>query len=84
MGDRTIEPGEIVRTARKAAGLSQMTLALELGLTSGQFISNIERGTAPVPPRYVTQLSERLGIDREQLIDSMIAWDKARLLEEIG
>ena len=79
-----MEPGQIIRQARQASGVSQLTLALELGFTNGQFISNIERGLSPLPPKYVGRISDRLGIDREILIDALIAEERTQILEEVG
>jgi len=41
--------GELLRKKREAAGLTQMDVAEKAGLSSPQFISNIERGACGAP-----------------------------------
>lgn len=55
-----IQLGRELLKARKAKGYSQRKLAEHLGLTSSQFISNIERGLGKLPPHQYGPLSELL------------------------
>lgn len=58
---------EFLRQARIKAGLSQNAVARMLGLQSGQFISNIERGVAFPPANKIVSYSKILKVDSEIL-----------------
>ena len=61
-----------IRSARLKKNLSQKELATALGLTSPQFISNIERNLAPVPIHYIPLLSRILGVPQKELVRALI------------
>jgi DNA-binding XRE family transcriptional regulator len=61
------EPGsKAVRFARKAMGLSQASLATELGLTQ-ETISRYETGALPIPAEYRLALAGLLGREERRL-----------------
>ncbi len=78
------ELGELIKNARIAQGISQLCLAAELGLTSGQAISNLERGIGALSPRHIVRMTEVLKVDRAQLEAAFerIAVARARLQME--
>ena len=49
---------EFVRKSREKSGLSQLDVAEVMGYTSGQFISNIERGICELPAENVRHFCE--------------------------
>lgn len=53
---------------RSEHGLTQSELSVLLGLKSSQFISNIERGRAGIPPEFVIPLSRKLGISKTEMV----------------
>lgn len=68
--------GHYLKQIRTTAGVSQQALARELGLASGQSISNIERGLSRLPPRHYDAISRILGVPKDDLVD--IALDERR------
>lgn len=61
----------VIKTKREKAKVSQAELAEALGYGSGQFISNIERGLAALPPTAITNTCNMLNIKNMVLIDAM-------------
>lgn len=62
---------KLIKCARLDLGLSQGELAAKIGC-HGQFISNIERGTCSIPPKYLDKLSIALMVSREKIKRAMI------------
>jgi transcriptional regulator with XRE-family HTH domain len=61
--------GEFLSKKRERAGVSQEVLAAKLGYSSGQFISNWERGTSFPPMDKLPKLAAILHIPIEELIN---------------
>ena len=57
-----------LREKRMNARFSQVELAEILGYTSGQYISNIERGTCPFPTENLPLLAKVLQVPLAKLI----------------
>jgi transcriptional regulator with XRE-family HTH domain len=55
--------GEFFKEARIKAGLSQVDVAKKFGWTSGQQVSNAERGLSQFPIRRLKALCHLLGVD---------------------
>lgn len=68
---------------REKAGLTQAELAGKLGVDN-QFISNIERGICPLPPKHFKVLSRMLDIPVEKFIDYNVERYVARMKKQIG
>jgi transcriptional regulator with XRE-family HTH domain len=64
--------GELVKKHREKKKISQHKLGLKLGFTGGQFISNLERSTTPVPANLIGPISELLGINRRTLVSEAL------------
>jgi len=62
---------KLLREARVKSGMSQGTLAQVFNLTSGQFISNMERAVTPIPLDKAAKICGLLGIRRQEMIDAM-------------
>lgn len=65
---------KLLYEARKRIGLSQGQLAKALGLSTAQYISNIERGLCPVPIRKVKKFCKILKIE-PKVLTSLMAQD---------
>ena len=61
--------GLLISQKRVKMGIPQRILGERLGVTI-QFISNIERGRAPLPVNLIKQTSEVLGIPLHELINA--------------
>jgi ribosome-binding protein aMBF1 (putative translation factor) len=59
---------QLIKTARVAAGMSQLELATRVGHTSGQYISNLERGRVCFPKKLILKLSATLNISVSDLV----------------
>ncbi|MCB0404324.1 MAG: helix-turn-helix domain-containing protein [Bdellovibrionales bacterium] len=67
--ERRKELGQYLREKRMQAGLTQLTVARSVKLTSAQSISNIERGMAPVPTFVLRKM-----IQLYQISEAEIMW----------
>lgn len=59
-----IRPGEAIRSAREAAGLSQQALAERIGLATNASISNLERGVAILTVETAIKIADACGVSR--------------------
>jgi transcriptional regulator with XRE-family HTH domain len=59
--------GRFVKRQRTNRGLSQETVAYDLGYKSRQFISNVERGFRLIPTSKVDTLAKLLAVDPKEL-----------------
>lgn len=73
----------MLRSYRKKAGLTQTELAYKLGYTSPQFISNIERQLAGLPPAKFTKVSALLKIPMATLTKSNMLWAETKMRRAI-
>ena len=64
--------GERIKKAREAAGLSQKEITDALGLSSPQYISNIERGLAQLPAPYIPTVARMIKISESVLIEDLV------------
>lgn len=64
--------GEILKQAREKAGLSQGELAKELGYSSPQLISNVERGLCSVPLKKARDFCRLTGMAQKDLRNILI------------
>ena len=65
-----ISVGSTIRKKRKELGMTQDDLAKATGYVSKAFISDIERGKAPLPVKKIPIFKRILGIDEGQLVTS--------------
>ena len=80
--------GEILKTLREKAGLTQSDAASALGYTTPQFISNVERGIAMPPIKTIPKLARLYNTDASYLFgcvrDAKIADMREKLNREFG
>lgn len=68
-----MEIGEIIKSYRAKAGMTQLELAFKLGYKIPQFISLIENGHSKVPLNIIAELVAILRIPEELVISSLVA-----------
>lgn len=71
-----------LRKMRERAGLTQEEFGQQLGV-DGQFVSNIERGVASLPPKHFPKVAELCKVEVKQLVAWSVARYKQRLNEKI-
>jgi transcriptional regulator with XRE-family HTH domain len=76
--------GKYLKKKRVDAGLSQRAVGVRLGYGSAQFISNIERGEASIPPKVVRKLIPLLKISERDIMRVMMQEYETYLKSEIG
>jgi len=75
---------ELLRYLRIKASLSQRDVAESLGLESGQFISNFERGACLPPLKSLPELASLYRVPLKRLFDKYSAAKKLREWEIIS
>lgn len=65
--------GKFIHQKRTSAKLSQAQLARIVGWTSPQFLSNIERDEAAIPPNKVLKLAKALNTNPDEFIKRHLA-----------
>jgi transcriptional regulator with XRE-family HTH domain len=76
--------GDFIKNSREKAGLSQVDIADALGLSSAQYISNIERGVSPLAKKLIVKLAKTLKVDPEKIVDVILSELKDKYLRELG
>lgn len=71
-----------VKRAEHEKRYSQNDLSKLLGMKNGQFISNIERGLCSIPIKQITLVSKVLGIERSEVVETMVLDYRNNLQEE--
>lgn len=66
------ETGRVLKEERLKKDITQSELAEKIGLTSPQYISNVERGLCPISPTLLRKACKVLQIRPEALIDACI------------
>ncbi len=64
--------GKYLKQRRVDSNYSQVELADKLGFSSGQFVSNWERGVCAPPGDTLHKLIGMLKLDREKIVEAMI------------
>lgn len=70
--------------ARRRAGLSQATVAEAFGYSSGQFVSNWERGVSLPPLECLPQLVTLLGLSADAVAALYYKYDRQHRKEEFS
>lgn len=73
-----------LRQARERAGLTQSQLAKALGYTTPQFISNIERDLAFLPPGKFKAASKALAVPVSKMIKAKESMTRAKYKKRYG
>lgn len=76
--------GEIIKTARKAKGLTQLDLAKHLGYESTQFVCLFELGKSKVPAKTLGKLVPILGLSKKKIQKMLVDNFENELKEEMG
>ncbi len=75
-----MKAAKLIRKARKKLGLSQKQVSESLGLTTSQFVSNVELKKSPIPPERVREFCEILELNSKELISAIADDFKAKYL----
>jgi transcriptional regulator with XRE-family HTH domain len=73
----------MIKEARLKVGLTQYELGKILDVDT-QFISNIEREIAPLPPKHIRTLSKVLKVPVQRFIDYNVERYIGRIKKQIG
>ena len=73
--------GKFLKAQREKAGLSQRQVAIELGYTTAQFVSNWERGLINPPMTTMTVLLDLYKMSKKDLTDLLVGEYRATLNE---
>lgn len=76
--------GAKLREARVAACVTQRELADHMGMTTPQFVSNIERGVAFIPPDNVARWAKKIGVAPVLLREDILKVRQAELAAKYG
>lgn len=74
--------GDYFKDRRVNAGLTQADVAQALGLSTGQFISNWERGVSMPPMDYLPRLVKLYRMNRSELVQ-LYTTEQERFIKEI-
>lgn len=75
--------GKTIEIARNNLGISQWSLAEHLGWTTGQFISNIERGQASIPIKDFKKFAKVLKVNVDLLVKAYLTDIERQVREEL-
>ena len=67
-----INIGKYLKNQREKAGLSQRQVAIELGYTTAQFVSNWERGLISPPMNTMVTLVDLYKMPKKELIELLV------------
>jgi transcriptional regulator with XRE-family HTH domain len=70
---------EIIKKIRVENKLTQAQLTEMLGMRNGQYVSNMERGLAKIPAKYIGFLHRRFNIPINDLIDAIVLDERIRV-----
>lgn len=71
--------GTYLKEKRETSNLTQSEVALKLGYTTPQFISNIERGISNVPLKALKTLIELYKVQPDEVIEILLQQKKRQL-----
>ncbi len=74
----------MLKVLREKAGLTQREFSEKMGYTNAQFISNIERGLAELPPAKFKAAARALGVQVGDLVSLRLKNEKTRLMKRYG
>lgn len=73
----------VMQQYRIKANKTQAEISTKLKWSTPQFISNIERGLAPIPPKHFKGLNRELNIPIKKMMLHNIDWYVARMKREM-
>lgn len=76
--------GDLIRIYREQSNISQTKLARKLGYTTGQYVSNIERGLCSVPIDKIEKLEKILDLPRHYTASALVNDYKDKVFDELG
>ena len=76
--------GSYLKNVRMDKGLTQSDVAVKLGYTSPQFISNIERGISKVPLKTLRHFIDLYQLNPEHLIETILEEKRHQIRKALG
>ena len=73
--------GKYLKSQRERTGLSQREVAIELGYTTAQFVSNWERGLISPPMTTMVTLIELYKMPKKELIELLVTEYRSSITE---
>lgn len=70
---QVIQLGKFLKESRESAGLSQRDVAVKLGYSTPQFISNWERSVSTPPLKTLKKISELYKVAPDELFNVLLA-----------
>lgn len=80
---KTNHVGTLAKGARLQAGLSQWAVAKKLGYTTAQYISNYERGLAPMSPKIAKKFCAITGLSIHVMFAAMVKDAETKLRKQL-
>ena len=74
--------GNFIKKRREVLKLTQRQLSNSLGFSSSQFISNLERGIAEIPPSRIKDFAEVLQMDNNEFANLVSESLKRKILKK--
>lgn len=74
--------GDFIKKRRTSLKLTQKALSERLGFRTSQFISNLERGVAEIPPARVKEFAEILQVDSNEFANLIAESLRRKLLKK--
>lgn len=75
--------GQYLKDAREESNLTQAQVAKKLGLSSPQYISNVERGLCPVSVDQLAKLIPLYRLNPHQIVDIMVENHRSLLAKQL-
>lgn len=75
--------GQVIKSYREKAGMTQKTLSEILGYENPQFVSLIENGHSKVPLNVLGRVIEALKIPEKKVVDVLLATYQKEIMAEL-
>ena len=76
--------GRFLRVKRMECGLTQADVAEKVGLSSGQYLSNVERGCCCISLKCLRKLVALYGFPVEEVLSLMLELERESLWKALG
>lgn len=74
---------QMLAARREKCNVTQAQVAQELGFSSPQYISNMERGLTHLPVKHFRKVSQLLGVPMRDMVDHRIRDERHKLIQQV-